>query len=127
MQAGLRACPVEVDPDRGPEGPFVIALEYAPNLKLPPHWHLYGHVEIVLKGTLYVGGRAEPPGTIRYVPANFTYGPLETRDEPCHVVEVFPVMTAEAAGGQYSAETLAEYGITQDHLNAMRSSAGLRV
>jgi hypothetical protein len=121
---GVRGCIIEVDPAGDAEGSCVVALNYAPGVEVAPHCHIYGHIEIVLSGTLYVGDRPEPPGTIRIVPRNCTYGTLQSKDGRCRVLEVFPVMYGDAAGGRYSPEVLAQYEFSLEELNRMRSSVG---
>jgi hypothetical protein len=76
-----------------------VALHYPENYEAPAHWHTVGHIEIVLSGTLYIGGRAEPPGTVRVVPPEFKYGPIVAPQE-CRVIEIFPVNSLQAAAGQ---------------------------
>lgn len=124
-QEGLRSCVLEVDAEQLPAGPCIVALDYSPHLKLPPHFHNWGHLEIILSGALYIGGRLETAGMIRSVPARIKYGPLETREEGARVIEVFTAMTADAAGGQYEDADLELYGLKLDEIVAKRARTGV--
>jgi hypothetical protein len=74
-----------------PKGePAVALIDYPPNFKFPAHRHDVPHIEIVVSGEQYVGGRLETAGATRWVPAHYEYGPLEMGPEGARIVEVFP-------------------------------------
>jgi hypothetical protein len=86
---GLKATVIELPSTDGSRG-IVLALDYPPGFRLPSHKHSCGHVEVVLAGSLDVGGRHEVAGDIRVVPAGAGYGPLVAGPDGCRVLEFFP-------------------------------------
>jgi hypothetical protein len=87
---GLKATVIEVPSEDGIEGGIVLALEYPAGFRLPSHKHSCGHVEVVLAGSLDVGGRVEVAGDVRVVPAGARYGPLVAGPDGCRALEFFP-------------------------------------
>jgi hypothetical protein len=121
-----RACLIAVD-SNVPDGPMVMVGDYPPNLVAPAHWHDQGHIEIVIEGVLYVGGRAERPGSVRVVPGGVKYGPLETGAEGAKTLVVFPNRTADALIGQFDPETREATGIDEDRVKATFAKLGVSV
>lgn len=125
IRAGIRVCALAVDPLNFPAGSMVLAIDYAAEVVVPPHYHTVGHLEVVLSGTLYVSGRAQPPMSIRKADPGYEYGPIETRESPCRVLEFFPEMTAENVTGKFDPAVLAAAGRTEADLRATAALVGL--
>jgi hypothetical protein len=70
--------------------PAIAIIEYGPNVWFPRHKHDVPHIEIVVSGVQWVGDREERAGTVRWVPANYFYGPLRMGPEGARIIEVFP-------------------------------------
>jgi hypothetical protein len=74
-----------------PKGePAIALIDYPADFYFPSHKHDVPHIEIVLGGLQYVGGREERAGAVRWVPANHVYGPLQMGPEGARIVEIFP-------------------------------------
>jgi hypothetical protein len=125
VRPGVRAYAVPVDPRNFPGGAMGLAIDYGANQVVPPHYHSVGHLELVLSGTLWVTGRPEPAISLRVVAAGYEYGPIETRDNPCRVLEIFPEMKAENVTGKFDPEVLAAAGRTEADLWKTAARVGL--
>jgi hypothetical protein len=126
LRGGIRGCGIPVDPELYPRGAIMVAVDYPAGCEAGPHYHTVGHLEIVLEGTLYVTGRAQPPLSVRVVDAGYEYGPLEAREGRCKVLEIFPEMTPETVVGKYAPEVLAQAGRTEaDVLHGVELLLGL--
>ena len=68
----------------------MLAIQFKPDFYVASHQHSTGHIEVVLEGSLNVGGREERPGDVRIVPAHTSYGPLRAGPEGCKCLEIFP-------------------------------------
>jgi hypothetical protein len=125
VRPGVKSYAVPVDPRNFPGGAMLLAIDYGANQVVPPHYHSVGHLEVVLAGTLWVTGRAQPAISLRIVEAGYLYGPIETRDNPCRVVEIFPEMSAENVTGKFDPEVLAAAGRTEADLWETAARVGL--
>jgi hypothetical protein len=112
-RGGVKVCGIPVDAELHPKGAVLVAVEYPAGFSAERHHHVVGHLEIVLEGTLYVTGRAQPPLSIRVVDPDYEYGPLEARDGRCRVLEIFPDATPDLVAGKYAPEVLAQAGRTE--------------
>jgi hypothetical protein len=121
-----RACLLAIDA-KMPEGPMLMMGDYPPNLVAPAHWHEQGHIEIVIEGVLYVGGRPSLPGSVRVVPGGVKYGPLETGPEGAKTLVIFPERTADALIGQFDEETRRAAGIDEERVKQTFAKLGVSV
>jgi hypothetical protein len=69
--------------------PTVVALRMAPNWVLPRHAHDCYRFEVVVQGTLDVGGRILKVGDVMVSEPNIFYGPHVAGPEGCTTFEIF--------------------------------------
>lgn len=79
---------------QGPSAPVVTVVRYAPEAKIPVHFHDADYCTIVVEGDLQVGRHWEHVGSMRLVTAGTAYGPLVAGSNGCTVIDVFGVGAA---------------------------------
>ena len=58
-------------------GLYVNLGQYDPNIVVDAHSHSQPELIYILEGTVTIGGRPCPAGTVLQIPASTAYGPLE--------------------------------------------------
>ena len=80
--------PMGPDPDAD-DAPLATLLWIAPGDVLPRHTHECYRVEVIVKGSLDVGGQVRNPGDVTTSEPNEFYGPHTAGPEGCLSVEIF--------------------------------------
>ena len=96
------------------ETPMVFVLKMEPGFVLTAHAHPCERLEVIVRGSLEVGGRTLYPGDVLTAAANEIYGPKVAGPEGCTTVEVFAKATGaylritESADGRRTTTNLME-------------------
>lgn len=72
--------------------PVAAMLEMPPGYVLPRHSHACDRLEVIVRGTLEVGGEVLGPGTVLSSSADEMYGPHRAGPEGCVTVEIFAAL-----------------------------------
>src|SRR5262245_40512159 len=73
----------------------ILVVKYAPGARVEPHYHGSDYCSIVVEGSIEVTRRNHEVGSMRFVNAGTTYGPLVAGPEGCTVVDIFATGVAE--------------------------------
>ncbi|HEX3453087.1 MAG TPA: hypothetical protein VHS03_00565 [Gaiellaceae bacterium] len=73
----------------------MLVVKYAPGCHVEPHYHGADYCSIVVEGSIEVTRRTHEVGSMRFVKAGTTYGPLVAGPEGCTVVDIFATGVAE--------------------------------
>jgi hypothetical protein len=73
----------------------ILVVKYAPGARIEPHYHGSDYCSIVVEGSIEVTRRNHEVGSMRFVNAGTTYGPLVAGPEGCTVVDIFATGVAE--------------------------------
>ncbi len=73
----------------------ILVVKYAPGTRVEPHYHGSDYCSIVVDGSIEVTRRNHEVGSMRFVNAGTTYGPLVAGPEGCTVVDIFATGVAE--------------------------------
>jgi hypothetical protein len=68
----------------------VFIVKYGPNYLNPAHSHDTDYCSIVIEGSIAIARKTFGPGSIRFVKAETTYGPIVAGPEGATVIEFFP-------------------------------------
>ena len=80
------------DPDV-PTTPTAAVLKMPPGYVLPRHAHPCERLEVIVAGSLQVGGEVLLPGDVMETPAGEMYGPHAAGPDGCTTVEIFSSVT----------------------------------
>ena len=64
--------------DRGPQG---FLVDYGPNFRIDPHFHLVDQFQLFSRGSASIGKHEAVPVTVHYADAYMTYGPIIGGDD----------------------------------------------
>jgi hypothetical protein len=74
--------------DENPGRVFIV--KYGPDYLNPAHSHDTDYCSIVIEGSITIARKTFGPGSIRFVKAETTYGPIIAGPEGATVIEFFP-------------------------------------
>jgi len=72
-----------------PQRPVVMFVRYAPGITVRPHAHDADYCSIVVQGEVEVTRERHTVGSVRFVSAGTTYGPLVAGPEGTTLIDVF--------------------------------------
>lgn len=93
-QQGLKTAIHSLGDPNDDETTIAAVVEYPPNYVLPRHSHDSNRLELVVSGSVEVGGKILGPGDIWTSQANQFYGPHQVGSEGCSTMELFTVAGA---------------------------------
>jgi hypothetical protein len=73
----------------------ILVVKYAPGARIEPHYHGSDYCSIVVEGSMEVTRRTHEVGSMRFVNAGTTYGPLLAGPEGCTVIDIFATGVAD--------------------------------
>jgi hypothetical protein len=73
----------------------MLVVKYAPGCHVAPHYHGADYCSIVVAGSIEVTRHTHEVGSMRFVNAGTTYGPLVAGPEGCTVVDIFATGVAD--------------------------------
>ena len=85
-----------VDEDGG-AATTILVVKYAPGARIEPHYHGSDYCSVVVEGSMEVTRRTHEVGSMRFVNAGTTYGPLVAGPEGCTVIDIFATGVADAS------------------------------
>jgi hypothetical protein len=85
---GLRLAPLPFFGTGDGRGPEIVVIDYAPNIKVPVHYHQCDYCSIVVSGTVRVNRTWHGVGDMRIVKSGTAYS-LKAGEEGCRLIEVF--------------------------------------
>jgi hypothetical protein len=80
---------VEFGDPTGDQRPVAMFIRYAPGITVRPHAHDTDYCSIVMQGEVEVARKLHRAGSVRFVSAGTTYGPLVAGPEGTVLIDVF--------------------------------------
>jgi hypothetical protein len=72
-----------------PTAPVLLITRFAPNAELPLHSHPSAFCDAVVEGSMRVGDKVHPRGTVRILKPDARYGPSVAGPDGCTLLEFY--------------------------------------